>query len=490
MVSKHLVRLVLLLWSCWLAQAVLASGLTITPEQERVELGKPIWLTLRSDQTRVSLDTLDLSPWQDKVVLPRSYSANPVDNQKSQIMKLKVYPFHEGTLTLPGLHFLYQTTRALNINVIPALDGKQHLPIDFQCHVSTHQPWQQQQVIVACRISMANAYAVFTQPGMERRDDVQVFDMQVRQHTSKEHNVKRTGYELGWVVTPLRAGKLQLQLPPIQYVHDGVVTRQFYLPTQHFEVRVRPAWLPGTIPVGRVRVSHYGISGMILNTDVLNHVRLDMQLDGMPVASIPSYALQLHSNQSLHFYASQRKLDSTIGSDGIHHQLTEDIPMVAKQVGFYQLPDIRLQYFDPHSGLLKTSLIPGSTILILNYWLSAILLLCLAVFSYWLARRLWRYLLRIWRRYRIYQFAAGQLRQAQSLADIKQAMRTIAQAEGWPTNLTYLQWQRRMQAVTPLVCDLDVLGLNAANYDRAEFSTKTVVECLLRIIRHRQWRTS
>jgi len=219
---------------------------------------------------------------------------------------------------------------------------------------------------------------------------------------------------------------------------------------------------------------------------VLTHVQLRMRLDGMTTDAIPDYALQLRSDHTLRYYAAQRQRHTVLDVGGIHHQLLDDIPLVAKHIGISRLPPLRLQYFDPDSGTLKTMRVPGPTLMILNGWVKGIVLLVAAALLFWLLRVLLDYLLRIWRRYRTYQLALQRLRQSDSLAAIKQAMQIMAQAEGWSRNLTFLQWQARMQTITPLARQLRVANLNAVGYAQAELEITPVVQVLRQIGQQRR----
>jgi hypothetical protein len=469
--------LCLLLTTPWVTAAVLQ----ITVENNEVELGQPVWLTLRSDQTAVSLNTLDLSAWQDQVVLPRAFDANLGADKHQQTLRLHVYPLHKGQLTLPGLHFLYHTTPPLRINVVAAQDSKRHTPIDFDYQVSTTTPWQQQQVIVACRVTLDNAYAVFKQAAGNPKG-VQVLPM--RQRAIAQAGT--TQYQLGWVLVPARAGKLHVRLPPIQYVRDGVVTHQFYVPPLHLVVQARPAWLPGTIPVGRVQVTDYALARSWLTTSVLSQLRLQLRVDGMAAAVIPDYAQQLHSGADLQYYAAQRKILTTIDHAGIQHDLRYAIPLVAKHIGIYRLPDLRLQYFDPGSGRLTTTHIPGPAVVIVNVWLQGLFLLLLLAGLLWLLRRLLRWWLNYWRRYRAYQTALQLLPQSQSVSAIRRVMQIMAQAEGESANFSYWQWQSRMAVLTSLAQHVPVTALNAACYGRAELEFAPLLQVLTRICRQRR----
>ena len=477
-------RVCLLLCLWFAAQNVSAAGLQITALSTEVELGRPVWLTLTSGQTAVSLNTIDFSSWQQDFVLPRDYDLSIADDNRSQRLRMQLYPLHRGQFELPALSFLNQTSNTMRIDVTEARDAKNRSPIDFTCKVPNNTPWQQQQVIVACSITMRNAYAVFTQP-TDNLTGVQVLPMQAQQHVVHETLETQTRYQLGWVLIPTQAGKLHVQLPPIQYVRDGVVSHQFYVPPLDLNVQTLPAWLPGTIPVGTVSVVNYSLPQAWLSTSVLSHVQLQLQLAGMAPDLIPAYPQQLRSDSTMQYYSAQQQLLTRIDSNGIQHRLTYDIPLVAKHLGIYRLPALRLQYFDPASGTLKTAEIHGPSIIILNTWLKVLLLLFAAGVLIWLVRYLLQWLTQYWRRYQTYRLALQQLPRSNSLPAIRQVMQTMAQAEGWPTNLTYLQWQRRMQAVAPMAQQLAVHNLNAASYAQQDIAMKPLVQLLTKICRAR-----
>jgi hypothetical protein len=178
---------------------------------------------------------------------------------------------------------------------------------------------------------------------------------------------------------------------------------------------------------------------------------------------------------------------TSIDRQGIGHQLHYDIPAVAKHIGFYRLPDLRLQYFDPVNGTLKTKRVAGGSVVILNAWLKALILICLLMLMAWLLRTLTRWLVWYWRRYQTYRQALQRLPQIDTLPAIQQVMQSMAHAEGWPTNLTYRQWQARMQAVSPTAKQLAVSDLYAASYGRSEIKIVPVVQLLMRICRQRRF---
>ena len=481
-----LARVSLSLYLWLVAQSVSAVGLQITAMSQTVELGKPVWLTLTSDQTTVSLNTIDFSPWQRDFVLPRQSDLSISDDNRSQRLRMQLFPLRKGRLNLPPLSFLNQQTKAMPIEVIAARDAKSHSPIEFDCQQSSSTPWQQQQVIVACNVITRDAYVVFAQPS-DRIIGAQLTPMQVQQRQVHADGEVQTRYQLGWVLIPSRAGEMQVQLPPIQYLRDGVVTHQFYAAPLNLQVQALPAWLPGTIPVGTLALTRYRLPQWWLSTSVLSHVQLQLQLAGMAADAIPAYAQQLRSDNAVQYYSAQQNLLTTIDSQGIHHRLNYDIPVVAKHIGIYRLPGLRLQYFDPDTGKLVTTEIRGPSLFILNGWLKSLLLILGTVILAWVGRSLLQWWLRQWRRYQAYRLLLQVLPQTDSLPAIRHIMHSMAQAEGWSTNLSYLQWQRRMQAVAPIARMLAVNSLNAASYAHAEISLTPIVQVLTRICRARRF---
>ena len=482
---SNALRMLFIIVVWFYTQLVSAAILQITVESTTVELGKPVWLTVTSNQTAESLDMLDLSPWQKDFVLPRRDAANLSDVGLSQHLRLRLYPLRKGSFTLPAIHFLNEYSNEMTIRVNEAIDPKNHAPIDFRYTISTLSPWQQQQVVVNCSIITRDEHALFEQP-TETISGLQLLPMQ-EQHSTRYHSTERnTFYTLGWVLVPSRSGQQQLQLPPIQYLRDGIVTHQFYLPPLTLDVQPLPAWLPATIPVGTVNVTGYSLSDTVLSTSVLSQSRLQLRLEGVAPESVPAYQQQLRSDSTLQFYSAQQQLVTTIDSDGIAHQLTYDIPLIAKRLGIYRLPPLRLQYFEPVSGTLKTVQIPGPRVVILNGWIKLSLLLIVSMTVVWLLRLLQRWGVRYWQRYQAYRQALCQLREGASVSTIKRIMQVMAEAEGWPANLTYRQWQSRMQTVAPMAQALPVHKLYAANYGRRQLEIAPIVQQLMQICKRRR----
>lgn len=485
--GKFHIGLLLFLWLGLNSAVSLAASLHIEVEQHRLELGQPIWLTLRSDQTAVSLATLDFSAWKKRVAFPRAYYVNRNRDNTAQTLRLRVYAYHTGNLVLPALQFMQHTTAPLHFTIVPARDPVTHAPMDFGCQVSTQQPWQQQQVVVGCRLRLHDAHALLTQPTAQQHG-FRFYPMQVEKRVEGRGATAQTRYRLGWVVFAVRAGKQVLTLPPIEYVRDGVVTRRFYLDPQQLQLQVKalPSWLPGTIPVGQIGPVHYGLAYGWLSTGVLSQMQLRVQLNGVAPSLVPDYPALLHGSHVFMFYRARQRNQARVESTGIQYLLDDRIPLVAHHVGIYRLPDLRLQYFDPVRGTLQTRLLHGGTIVVVNSWIKLILGLLCVVALVWLGHRVGRFLVRYWRRFRHYQQALAILERPVSLDSIRHGMRVMAMAEGGRANMSWLQWQDYMRDKSALAESLPVTQLNAAVYGHGSVDLERCVDHLCSLCRQRR----
>lgn len=486
MVMRHR-RLRPLLLLCLLLNGAtsIASQLQVKVERQRVELGRPIWLTLRSDQTAVSLNSLDFSRWRQRVAFPETYYVNINRDNTVQTLRLRLYPYRVGRFVLPALHFLHHSTAPLHFTVLPARDPVTKAPMDFICKESNLRPWQQQQLIVDCQLRLHDAFALLTQSAM-RHDGLHMLPMQIQRHSSGHGQAAHTRYRLGWVVFAARAGKQILRLPSIEYVRDGVVTRRFYIKPLHLDVRALPAWLPGTIPVGRPGSVQYRLSQSWLSTGVLSQLQLRVQLHGVAPILVPDYSRQLYSDRQFMFYRAQQHDHTHVLVSGVDHLLDISIPLVAQHIGYYRLPDLRLQYFDPLRGTLETRLIRGHTVVVVNGWIKLILGVLFIGLLLWLGRRAWMYGIRYWRRFRYYQQALAIFALAPSQEGIRKGMRKMALAEGGHENLSLLQWQSYMRTKSELVSALPLLQFTAAVYGGGVVDFDDYVKRLQRICRQRR----
>jgi hypothetical protein len=97
-----------------------------------IELGKPLWLELSTNQTTPSLNTIDFSELGKQFHLDKSLPINIDPKLGRQHWRLRLYAYGTGTKTIPPLLYAQARSTALNIEVKDAIDPKTNTPIKLQ----------------------------------------------------------------------------------------------------------------------------------------------------------------------------------------------------------------------------------------------------------------------------------------------------------------------------------------------------------------------
>ncbi len=475
----------LLMWSlATLATLATAAPLNIVVKETNVEYGKPFRVTLQADQLTVSLAELDFTPWQEDVMVIRQSEVQYDEATGRQRLRVRLYPRRQGRLALPGLLFAGVHTSPLQLTVVPAVDSKTRQPIEFTCQTSTTAPYQQQQVTIACQAGMQAEHVVFEFP-LAGLGGAELFPMQVVHELPSESGKPRNRHHVGWVVIPARHGQQQFDLPPIHLVRDGVITHRFYLPRLQLDVQALPVYLPGTVPVGSVRVTRYGLAETLLWPATLATLEMRLQVEGVPVNLIPDYASHLRSDAQLQFYAAKTHSEQRVDKNGLQQDISYSVPLLARSQGWYRIPALRLQYFEPGSGTIKTMMVPGQAVIILGIWTRLGMAALVLVLGGVILRVIYVWLRRVIVRFSTYRAALVHLGKTPSQATIRQAMRLMARAEGWSGNLTYHQWHEKMQRKVTGARDFPCLQLYELSYAGVAHDLHMFREALQHLCRQR-----
>lgn len=420
-----------------------ATSLLVTAQSDPIEYGKAFWIHIESDQLTTSLQTLDFAGWRDQVRVSgqRELQLDPTTGK--QRLSIKMQARHSGVLKLASLAWAGIESDPLILDVNPPIDVKTGTAIDFSCHIDNTTPWQQQQTLFICRVQMQDSRVLFKMAHAQPRG-AQLVALPISQAAIASQTQKLTEHRLGWVLIPQLSGQQRFEMPPIQLIRDGLVTHQFYSVPLLVDVKPLPIYVPGTIPVGQVNVNRYTLAETLLTQGHLTSLQLQVRVQGSSAELLPDYARKLLSDDRMQFFAAQTQHRQHLDQQGIQHQLDYRIPLNPRRQGLYQLPSLRVHYFEPNSGTLKTQLIAGQRVLVLSIWSQALLLLGLLGLVGYVLYRFWKWAIRVLTRLRGYRAALAQLSQAPTPIQLQRAMQLMAQAEGWSGNLTYRQWTQRM----------------------------------------------
>ncbi len=421
-----------------LSMPLLGKSVTVLPATQQVEYGKPLWITIRTELNDKTLEKIDFTPWEELVYVDKQFITVHDKVTKTPATQIRLYPRQPGQLTLPSLRFENDRTIPVNVTVTRPVDPKSASQININCPAPVTDVWQLQQLSIFCEIDIQDSHVVFEHTrDTEQRDEIFPISINSGEIKSTKGYFR---YHIGWVIIPTATGETAFSLPPVNMVRDGVITHRFYLPYTRLQVNPLPAYLPGTIPVGKVQVDQYKVVQNWLSPGELSTINLDITLNGVTETSMPAYEVQLQSNEVFQFHASQKSVIQKTDTTGISTTVRYAIPVTITKQGIHIMPAIRLQYFEPDQGVIKTFHVTGQRLTIISNWLQAVLLLLVLILLFILGKYLVNILIRIWRRYRFYTTALTQLSDMNNADQLRQIMNKMALAEGLRENITARDW--------------------------------------------------
>ena len=223
--------------------------LNLTLDNPAIESGQFTLATLRY-RGPGKLADINLDPWREQVAIvpfDELTEAN-ANGQPIQVIKLRLYPRHQGVVKLPAIRLGRLSTAATRLTVKqPVID--QH-PVQLDWSVSNNRPWQREAVIIRFSLT-TNDYAAHI-----RVDPIEDKALQSRVlQTMTVRDGKRFIHSGGWLVQALNHGNDILQLPPVRYRLSGSDQRRFHLPLVDLDVQALPPYLPPTLPVGALKIN-------------------------------------------------------------------------------------------------------------------------------------------------------------------------------------------------------------------------------------------
>ncbi len=432
-----------------------ANGLMLALLTPHPQWGRPLRLQLypaRPGTTVLPLGRIDLTPWQEDFAILASEPGRRADGRAQ--LTLTLAPRRSGRLTLPPLHLGTRHSAALSLDIAPPrLDGQ---PLTVRLELPPGALWQGQQAVVRVHIDSPRRFARLDSPPPATDAALPLLGLPL---TRQPDPTGGSRLATGWVLfaepatrtqaasgaTPARPGNgntVMLELPPVRYLIDGVPRLTFYLPRLRLQLRPLPEYVPPATPVGRLDLLPGTPPGHWLRTGHLQFWRLRLRGAGIAPQNLPDVSAHLHGGRDIVLLDSARRVQRRLDSHGLTGEADFTLSFKTRRSGWLQLPQLRLRYFDPADGRLKTLISPARGVLSLNlFWLLALLAVTVAAAA-WL---LWHGARSIQRRYRTRQArqqALQALRTSHDVGQLRAALHRLARAEGWPDNLSLGQWRQ------------------------------------------------
>lgn len=441
------VRILLLTLALLPFTAVAAPQLSLIVNKTETQLGKPLRAELVAVDSGQALAALDLQPLRENFGVVTEESASNLSDsrwpgQSVQVLRLLLYPRQTGELRLPVLRLGETHSEAQNILVS---DGSiSGAPIGVVTHLSTNSPWERQRVVLQLEVTTPDLFSALEAAAPLQAPDFDVEPLPREREQRGAGAEKRAVLRLGWVLSPRTAGSHNIDLPAIRYNLSGRAERIYYFPTARLHVRPLPPYVPPTLPVGKVSVTSSLSSNDVLYPDTLTYWTVTVDGETVTPRGLPPILRQLESGDRLRFLAidSQRTWQAeTRRSQVVHH-----IPFKPLASGRLALPELHLQYFDPDTGrLVRINHTPPRPWVLSLTW-RVVIGAVLALLASGLLVLLFRVVRRALQHHRERNAALAAIRRAKDARQLRQALESVAHAEGFPPNLSLREWAAHWRA--------------------------------------------
>lgn len=417
------------------ALPVCAAPLDVQLATPRVEYGKPVQVVLRGP-VGASLSDINLDGLAPDFYIQEKILLDPEASTGRAGLKLRLYPRREGTLTVPALSWRGNFSHATTVAVTSAVDPKNHKPIAVSVAHTEKPVWLKQPYTVTVTMQTRDAIVNLHRAGLEQAG-FSVYELPEEVDTAQAGVTTR---RFGWVIYPLTSGVHTLNLPPVEYIRDGVVTHRFHLPRIRPEVMPLPSYVPVTMPVGRVDVEVERPGGVWVTRNRRDHFVVRVRGDALPGQDMQPLLREMKDTARFGVYPARATRAETASAGAIRSDIDFRVPFVARGSGWITLPTLRWHYFDPHTGKIRSQALALGYVISVPRWLSVSVLALLSVVVVFAGRWGWRKVQRYGQRIRHYRAAMHSLRAARSAPELRAALGEIARAEGWPANLSVRQW--------------------------------------------------
>ncbi|MHA7816823.1 MAG: BatD family protein [Pseudohaliea sp.] len=354
-----------------------AFALEASVDRYRVSLGDSLRLTLRSDGG-VDPAEADLAPLtRDFEILQRSSSSSTriINGRASRevALELEITPRREGTLSIPPLSAGGEQTAPLVIEVEPPpAAGNPDATVLFSAELDRDSVYVQQQVLLTLRIQQA--IALDDRSVTELKLDG-AFVKPLGQNSFQRDDGSRRWlvHEIRYAIFPEQSGTLEI---PVQTFSATVrqgsrslfdlrsgprLSRQSEPLT--VTVRARPDAFPGQtwLPAAELTIEESWSrppEQLATGESVTRTVTLTGK--GLQGAQLPP--VRFPATAGLKYYPDQPQIEDAEGAGGVIGVRTDSAALVPVAPGSYEVPELRIPWWDTEADRLRWAVLPARTI--------------------------------------------------------------------------------------------------------------------------------
>ena len=364
-----------------LCSALALAELSATVDRREIAMGETLRLTLLGDAGEQPAE-IDLTPLsRDWEILSRSSATNARfingQNQVTRTLEMELAPLREGTLSIPPLTHGGRTTtpQSIRVNPEPTVAPGDALVL-FEASIDQSSVYVQAETILTVTLQQAINLDGGEISAFDVADAV-VEDLERRSFQRRVGNRTWLVTELRYAIYPQKSGRLTIpaigftarEVQPGRSLLGARLGRRLRLASEPIELEVKPVpanfsgevWLPAR---ELTLTEDWSINPESLNigdstTRTLTLVARGLQGSQLPPLSSVQGSLNI---PELRFYPDQESIDQTELSDGLQGQRIQSEALVARSGGSWQLPEIRVPWWNTETDSLQYAILPARNV--------------------------------------------------------------------------------------------------------------------------------
>ena len=369
---------VLCLFILALAAAGSWGAVSASVDRNRLALGDTLRLTITATDDE-ELGDIDLQPLTDNFeILQRSNSSKTsYINGKfssSKELLLDITPRRQGALEIPPLRVGGELTSGLPVTVGPpptGAAGDQNLV--FEAELDRSSVYVQGQVILTLRLQQAI--------NLEDRNITQLELDDAFVRPLEQNSFQRTidgrpwlVHEIRYAIFPEHSGTLEIptqrfsarESTPRRSLFDlGGGGRQVRRSTETLSIEVlpRPASFPASewLPAGELTLEEsWSTPPEQLKVGESATRTITIRGEGLQGAQLPPVLFP--ATQGLKYYPDQPVISDSESATGLVGTRVDSAAVVPTRAGSWQIPELRIPWWDTHSNELRYAVLPGREI--------------------------------------------------------------------------------------------------------------------------------
>lgn len=370
---------------CLLAAALIPitsfAKITASIDRNSMALDETLSLTLTKDGTSFFTQP-DLQPLENnfKILGQNQSSMTQIINgsaTSSVEWQINLSPRRTGNLEIPSITVGKEHSNSLTVQVRKATQPKtkaENVPIFIETDVDADSVYVQSQLIFTLRLFWA-VEARITEPS-----DPQLANALLRRLDDTTYDKMLNGgkykvFERKYAIFPQKSGTLEI---PSQVIEVTVPSRQrsynFFDPftnigekiklrsdAKSIQVKEKPpefpknaAWLPASTIILK---EQWNTNDQKLTVGESTTVTITLTADGLTGEQLPP--ITLPESDGLKLYQGKADVDNNMSAAGVVGIRKESVAIIPTKAGTYELPEIRIPWWDKEQNKIDYAIIPG-----------------------------------------------------------------------------------------------------------------------------------